>query len=287
MGLLLAVALMLPAGCGGGSDPADSPAAPPTTPAPPADPVPAGPAGDPDPSNDLGPIELPEVAAAPAEPLTGELADHFRLIREGHPDWARVRLRKYLNVNPGDGRAHFLFGLTYHREKRYELARESFDEAIRLAPDYYATHYFLGWAQYYLGEPEAARDAFLRHLDYQPREGDSHFALGLIALDADELKEAERRFRTAIMLSAETEGRTKELSKSRARLSDVLVRTDRLEEARRELELAVELHPEYDEAHYKLYRVCTRLGDEAAALEAKKTYEQIRERTQPGTSFPE
>jgi len=192
-----------------------------------------------------------------------------------------------MRVNPGDGRAHFLFGLSYHREKQYELARESFDEAVRLAPDYYATHYFRGWALYYLGEPDAARDAFLQHLEHQPREGDSHFALGLIALDMDELEESERRFRTAIMLSEETDGRTKELAKSRARLSDVLVRTDRLDEARRELELAIELHPEHDEAYFKLYRVCTRLGDETAAIAAKKKFEEIRQRERPGTSFPE
>jgi tetratricopeptide (TPR) repeat protein len=235
----------------------------------------------------IGPIPIAEEAGRPLPPLEPPLSDHFQLIRNGRPDVARVRIRKHMRQHPDDGRAHFLFGLSYHREKRYDLARKSFDEAARLAPDYHATHYFQGWALYYLGEPEAARDSFERHLEFQPREGDSHFGLGLIALDMDDLDEAERRLRTAIVLSDATAGRIKEHSKSRARLADVLIRRGRYEEARTELERATELHPDHYEAFYKLFRVCKRLGDDAAAERAQTEFLAARERVHPGTSFPE
>ena len=82
-------------------------------------------------------------------------------------------------------------------------AREHFEEALALEPDYPPAIYFHGWALYYTGEMAAARLAFRNHLSRQPDVGDSHFALGLIAFDENDLEEAETRFRRAIELQAD------------------------------------------------------------------------------------
>ena len=104
--------------------------------------APVSPAAEPDPSR------VPVV-------LAESLAPFYRLIVDRDTGAARVRLRKHLNKNPDDGQAEFLFGLSYHREKRYGLARPWFEDAIEHAPDYPPAHYFLGWTRYYLGAKRA------------------------------------------------------------------------------------------------------------------------------------
>ncbi|MHC4992193.1 MAG: tetratricopeptide repeat protein [Planctomycetota bacterium] len=231
----------------------------------------------------------PAAAAAPREPepLGPELSEMFMLIQQYRTGPARVRLRKYRNLHPDDGKAVFLFGLTYHREKRYAKAMEYFREAVELNPEYPLTYHFMGWAHYYLGEPDASREAFEHHLQVQPDVGDSHFGIGLIALDEDRLDDAERRFRRSIELQEDDPARSRELSKSHVQLAEVLARRGRLEEARSALLLSVELFPDQYEAYYRLYRVLLRLGLEQEAEEALARHRIVKERVRPGTSFPE
>ncbi len=228
------------------------------------------------------------VTAAAQQPLPRDLAQIFALIKDRQSGPARVRLRNWLELHPNDGQACFLFGLTYHREKKYGEARPWFEKAIANAPDYAVSHYFLGWTLYWLGELTPARREFETYLQSNPGEHDSHFALGLISLDEDDLAGAERLFKRSIDLLNESKLDDKAaLSRAKARLGEVYERTDRLEDARRELEEAVALYPDHYEALYKLYRVLVRLGQTQRADEVHKQYIATRERVRPGTSFPE
>ncbi|MCZ6611316.1 MAG: tetratricopeptide repeat protein [Planctomycetota bacterium] len=218
--------------------------------------------------------------------LNRELSAAFRLIGQGRTDVARPRLVSYLNQHPDDGRAEFLLGLTYHREKRYALARPRFTQAIELEPQYHPTYHFLGWCLYYLGETQAARVAFEQHLTFVATEGDSHFGIGLIAFDEDRLDDAELRFRTAIKLQADNPRRVRDVSKAHARLADVYIRRNALEDAKAQLQLATDLWPEHYAAFYKLSRVLTRLGEIEAAEEAFRLYKHWQERVRLRRGVP-
>jgi Tfp pilus assembly protein PilF len=215
-------------------------------------------------------------AARPVS-LSPELAAVARLITDRKTDQARIRLEAHVAQHPDDGHAAFLLGLTYHREKRYTLARPWFESAVRLAPEYHTIHHFHGWCLYYLGDMAGARAAFNRHVEAVPGEGDSHFALGLIAFDDDRLDDAQRRFARAIDLQRKNPGRRRDVSKAHARLADVHIRRDELEAAKTQLLLATELWPQHYAAFYKLSRVLTRLGEDEAADAAFRQF-RIRER---------
>jgi tetratricopeptide (TPR) repeat protein len=220
--------------------------------------------------------------------LPENLSAIFRLIRDRQTGPARVRLRQHITANPADGKAHFLFGLTYHREKKYGEARTWFEQARQLEPGYNATHYFLGWTLYWLGELPASKASFQEFLSRQPGEYDSTFALGLIALDDDDLAQAQRLFKQAIALQMTAKpDDLAALSRARARLGEVYERQDRLAEAREELEASVQLYPDHYEALYKLYRVLVRLGETDKAQEIHRQYLATRDRLKPGTSFPD
>jgi Tfp pilus assembly protein PilF len=229
-------------------------------------------------------------ASAPGPAVSQELGPALAplalLVRQGRIDEARTRLETHRRDNPEDGRAVFLLALTYHREKRYALARPLFEEAARLDPGYHTTYHFLGWCLYYLGEPDAARAAFEMHLSFV-NEGDSHFAIGLIDLDQDQLDAAEERFRKAIALQEHDPGRRRELSKAHARLGDVYMRRDDLQGAKNELLLATELWPQHYTAFFKLSRVLGRLGEIDAADEAFSLYRQWQAISELPRGFPE
>ncbi len=217
-------------------------------------------------------------AGQPAEPesLSPELTSAARLIADRKNDQARTRLEAHVAEHPDDGQAAFLLGLTYHREKRYTLARPWFESAVRLAPDYHTVHHFHGWCLYYLGDMPGARVALNRHLEAVPGEGDSHFALGLIAFNDDRLDDAQRRFARAIELQRDNPGRRRDVAKAHARLADVHIRRDELEQARTQLLLATTLWPQHYAAFYKLSRVLHRLGEPEAADEAYREF-RVRE----------
>ncbi|MEM7228417.1 MAG: tetratricopeptide repeat protein [Planctomycetota bacterium] len=216
-------------------------------------------------------------SAAPRtlDPLPPPLARIFDRIRRGETGVARLELTRYLNNNPQNGQARFLQGLSYHEEKSYALAREHFDTAIEVSPDYYASYYFNGWAAYYLGQLSEAKQMFRMHLTFQPNEGDTHFALGLIAMDENELDVAATSFQRAIELQTGVPARKQSVAKAHARYGEVLTLQNRFEDARDQLTKATTLNPALYEAWYQLSRVLTRLGDDEGAALALARHDEI------------
>lgn len=238
------------------------------------------------PADDGGGAATP-TATADERPLNAELRGFVGLIESHRTGPARVRIVKYEKLHGKDAATRFLFGLTYHREKRYEQAREHFDEATALAPNYPLPYYFRGWADYYLGDLGRARTDFERHLELAPDVADSHFGLGLVELEEDRLDAAEARFRRSLELIGDDADEVRERSKALARLGDVHMMRGEWEAARAVLQEASDLYEDHYEAHYKLYRVLTRLGDEDGAAAALALHDRVKARLHPGTAFPE
>lgn len=192
------------------------------------------------------------------------------MLRDERLEDAERALRTLRGERPDDARAEMLLGFAIHKQKRYAEAKPHFERAIALRqsfPEVDHVFYLLGWADYYLGDLEAARRAFEEHRRRVPSEPDTVFALGLVAFDEDRVDDAEELFRTAIEMQTEDPRAARERAKAHARLGDVLLRGERVEEAERSYRAAVELHPDHYEAWAKLARALDRLGrsDEAAA----------------------
>lgn len=231
----------------------------------------------------------------PDRDLPPQLDAAVNLIREGQFDRARYVTVDYMNRLPEDlqGLAEFVVGLAYHEEKVYGEARPHFERAIRLEPDYHLTYYYIGYCLYNLGDYELARRAFETHLSFVPEEGDSHFGLGLIALEEGRFDDAVTRFHSAIDLYEAAmaqrfnpKDRRREVAKCHARLGDVHFRQGRYGEARTELEAATELWPMHYEAWFMLHQVLLRLGEDELAAAALKKHDEVREQVRPSMPTP-
>ncbi|MAT80538.1 MAG: hypothetical protein CMJ29_02700 [Phycisphaerae bacterium] len=225
-------------------------------------------------------VSPPQIIETP--PLDETLTAHFKLIENKRTGPARVRLRQWLNEHPDDSRGEFLMGLSHHRDRRYARALSWLQEATRHQPIYPPAWHFLGWTHYYLGNHEPARQAFQTHLEMNPDEGDSHFGLGLLAMEAWQLDAAEDHFRQAIDLQISLPNRIKGVSKAKARLSEVLqLRDQNNAEAIRLLRESVELYPDHYEAWYRLSQLLEKQGMEDDASKALKSFEEARQRVRP------
>jgi len=229
----------------------------------------------------------PPTRRPPSAGLTPPRAALLLVENEQYEEARRI-IEPYVREHPADGRAELILALSYHKENRYEEARPHFEQALKTAPDYHPTLYYYGYCLYYLGESEGAREAFETFLKHRPDYGDAHFGLGLLELDANRLDEAEKRFKTAIRLSAKSrQPPGRETASAHARLADVYMAREEWEQARGELETAVAIDRDLYGAHFKLYRVLVRLGEMEAARKAKAEHDAAVRRAGAHRGFPE
>lgn len=234
--------------------------------------------------------QSPDAAQAPvkitAYQLGPELTEVVSMISQQRFIEARAMLALYLKRQQKAAPTEFLYGLSYQKEKRYELARPYFESSIDIDPGYRPAWYFYGWCLYYLGEAEKSRAAFERHLTMDPLEGDSHYGIALIDMDENKLDDAQWHFEQAIELQQNNPRRVREVAKAHARLGDIYALRDDLVKAKEELVIATEMWPMHYEAQFKLGRVLYRLGEDEAAEAAMQRFEEYRQRSQGGAALP-
>ena len=78
-------------------------------------------------------------------PPPGFLKGCLALIEQKRYEQARQLLVPVVADHPGWARAHFYLALTYHKENRYERARELFRRALQLDPEEQSVRMFYGW----------------------------------------------------------------------------------------------------------------------------------------------
>jgi len=238
------------------------------------------------------PREAAGVPPAPAGPdptvdqaLHPELREAYALLARGEHDLARQRLRAATVPASHRHQVDFLIGVTHHEAKDYAAARPWLERALRAQPAYAPPWHFYGYCRYYLGDLEAARAAFATHLRLEPDEPDSHFGLGLVAVEEHRLDDAAARFETARRGHAEAmakdPARAREVAKCLAWQGELAERAGALEDARARYEEALRLWPDHYEVWHKLHRVLARVGDEQGSLRALRQHDRVRDRLRP------
>lgn len=220
------------------------------------------------------PAQAVVVAKYPDDP---RLDQALGMMSKGEFEVAALACRTVLSQKPDVDRAAMILGIALSKSKRYEEARTFLERARDSSQDFperrHAAH-FLGWACYHLGELECARAAFETHLKAVPKEPDSTFGLGLVALSDDRLDDAQRLFDESLAGFTEPRARPADQARVLVRMSDLALRRDDAVLAEQLLERAVKASPTQHEAWAKLARVYDRLdkpqkADASRANEAR------------------
>jgi len=242
------------------------------------DDVPVGPTAE-----ALRTFGFPPARQPAKQPLALGLRQPFILAQQGKTGAAREAIARYIATEGQAAlryQAEMIVGFCYQMDENFEQARQHLDRVLRGQSDYFAAWYQYGYALYGVGDLDKARLAFEQHVAFNPRDGNTHYSLGLVALAQGRLDDAEGHFRSTVsLLQALPEPRRSKqkrpVSRALARLGEIHERRDELEEARASYEEAVALWPGQEDGFYRLSRVLLRLGDEDAANEAMARHEEI------------
>lgn len=238
------------------------------------------------------PAQAVVVASYPDDPRIDQA---LGMMSKGEFEVAALACRTVLAQKPDIDRAAMILGIALSKSKRYDEARGFLERARDSKQDFperrHAAH-FLGWACFHLGELECARTAFELHLKAVPKEPDSTFGLGLVALAEDRLEDAQRLFDESLAGFTQPKPRPADQARVLVRMSDLALRRDDAARAEELLERAVKASPTQHEAWAKLARVYDRLdkpqkADAARANEARILEALGRREPQPTSPAPQ
>jgi tetratricopeptide (TPR) repeat protein len=226
--------------------------------------------------------------AQPAK-ISPLLQEAEELLRQGSIAEAKNKIHAELQQNPSNAEGYNLLGIAFSDEKDYANALQSYQHALKLAPNSIRTRNNLGTLYVAQEKLDLAEKEFAMVLRQEPGNRDANYSLGLVLLAKNLPAQAIPHFqqvrpldtatrsnliraylragRTAegLKLATEFSTQSKNDAKSHFALGVLLASEKQYRPAELELEKADALQPETLEILYALGQTYLRIGDYAKA----------------------
>jgi len=184
-------------------------------------------------------------------------------------------LKAAIAADPQGTQARYALGRIYYQQKRYSDAEAKFREVIQKEPLNYRAWDNLAITLDALRRDDEAIRAFMRTLDLVKTDHpDYDWAYANFAeffLRRDELEKA-------FQLAAEAAQRNPHSARNAFLTGNALVKLGKEDKSERWLKRALELDPDYPEAHYVLARVYKKLGRTEEAKRQLVEFEEARQK---------
>jgi len=186
------------------------------------------------------------------------------------PQAAVIRLREALNEFPNSAKLWFAMGIAQLQDNKNEEAAQSFDRCVQLDPTMSAAFAYLGMIDVDLGKVEAAVAFYKKALDVNGHSAAAHFLMAeaLGKLTPPNEPGVEEHLKRALSVDPK-------FQQAHLALGKLLSRTNRFEDAARELEEVIQADPKMAEAYYQLGRVYMRLKRKEDAQVVMSKFEQL------------
>jgi Flp pilus assembly protein TadD len=158
-----------------------------------------------------------------------------------------------------DPQFHINMGLALLSQERYGQAEEQFRRTLAIAPDHYWATNNLGYVLQLEGRDEEAMDAYTAALKLDPPGVTTHLNLGSMLLDEEAFDDAAQVYSDALKKSDD-------VAEAHLGLAVAFENLGRLQEARREANLAVRLDAKYPNAQIAYARLLAKTGDRKLAI---------------------
>lgn len=229
----------------------------------------------PNPTPSFADAEVPTPITHPNLPVAAQL------VASGSFLDAEIVLNAILREQPESAQAKFLLGVVFLKTQRAARALPLLEASLASGQSFQGRshiEHFIGWANYQVGELDAAKRAFQSHVAAVPTADDSYYGLAVIALDEDRTADAQQALERALELVGSSPRRVRDRAKILARLGDIEFRADRIEPAVSLFEESLDLYADHVEVWGKLARALDRLGrvEAADAARAQQAAAQAR-----------
>ena len=191
------------------------------------------------------------------------LADAYRAV--GRLDDAAALIRQQIEKTPAQAEPYLLLGLIQRQQKKHEEARHSFEKVLELAPDNIEALNQLVELNLVAGDFDEALRMVQRQKEKKPGDGAPYLLEGKVRTAKKEWAEAEAALKKAIELNPE-------LASAYDLLVAIYLATDRLPQAKSELETIISKSPRNEGALMTLALIKEKQKDYAGAAEA---YEKV------------
>jgi Flp pilus assembly protein TadD len=168
--------------------------------------------------------------------------------------------RTTLARNPGCWIAHNDLGFALYQVGRSAEAKEQYEEALQLKPDYAEAHGNLGAALLKTGQTAEALHQFELAVKLKPHDDLVHYNLGIAYLQVGQVPEATAQFEQALKIKPDD-------AEAHSNLGAIFAQTGRFPEAVEQFEEAVKMDPGYADGRYNLGATFMQEGRAAEAIE--------------------
>lgn len=225
------------------------------------------------------------------------------LLDRGRHDEAITLFREVIRKEPAKALPHYNLGFAFAAVKRHEEAIPEFVEAVRLAPDWIDASTYVGICYEETSQPSRATPWLQKAVRLRGSR-DDYLRLGANLHSLEQLDEAEAAYRTALVMDAESRDVQLSLAQvlaeqrrfedalgvlttvahrdsdalSQSLESVVLVHLERIDDARRAAQKAIELGPALGVTHFSLGYAHLAAAEASAALEEFEKAVQIEPR---------
>jgi tetratricopeptide (TPR) repeat protein len=171
---------------------------------------------------------------------------------------ALAEWEKALELDPGDAKANYNYGLGLTRAGRLDEAIPHFEKAVEADPRFAEAYNNLGIVRVQKGRVDEAIQYFQKSVQLEPDYGDAHNNLGAALLQSGRFEEAIPHFQKAVEVIPD-------FADAHNNLGIALVQSGRPDEAIPHFQKAVEVKPTFADAHDNLGIVLLQKGkvDEA------------------------
>lgn len=164
------------------------------------------------------------------------------------------RLREANGTSAELGQAYGKTGQLYHAYELHEAAAACYRNALRLQPQRFRWHYYLGRLALQTGDTDLASAQLERAVELEPQDLPARIALGRLLVTLGRGEEARRHLETVI-------ARDPRQAVAHFALGQLAVDRQELEKAAEHFETALESRPSATRIHYPLSLVYRELGD--------------------------
>jgi len=172
--------------------------------------------------------------------------------------------KRALDVTYNNHIAHHKFGEALKLQNKPAAAAKHYSEALRIKPDFFATHLNLGILLRDEGKLNEARDTFTRASRLKPNRAEPFYELGITLEKQGNFDAAIRHYLKALLLKPE-------YAKSHNNLGIILARQKKDKEAIAHFYEAIRIDPDYVDGYFNLGIIYADQGNiEKAVLHYKK-----------------
>lgn len=210
-----------------------------------------------------------------ARALRPEQEQYFALgrlfLRHRMPEAARMILLTGTERLPESSLLHYALGWSFQEQGRFEEAQSSFRRALELRPDYLECCLRLGYSYFTLSQYAQARETYSRCVKIDPQDYSAHYFLGIVLMRGENprLEEAIAHLERAVELAPHSRD-------ARLHLGRAYATAGRDAEALREFRIVVSQDPENDDAHYRLSVLLKKLGQPDEARKHLERFESLK-----------